>query len=133
MGIWLGNGFLDTRCRPINTNLDFTGLSLTFRLSFLGVSLIAGPGLTPTLLAYCPLSFLFFVWLLSTIYFARCHFRTGRPLTFFLGGVGVWYPNQSKADVLPVAAGPVGVACGVAARHLWKHSQIAASAASVAR
>ena len=26
MGIWLGNRFLDTRHRPVNTDLDFTGL-----------------------------------------------------------------------------------------------------------
>ena len=44
-------------------------------------------------------------------------------------GSGVWCPSWSKADVLPVVTGPVDVAHGVAARHLWKHSRIAASAA----
>ena len=42
--------------------------------------------------------------------------------------VRVRCPSRSKADVLPVVAGPVDIARGVAARHLWKHSQIAASA-----
>ena len=89
MGIRLGNGFLDTCCRPINTDLDFTGLPFAFHPSFLGVSLVAGPGLTLTLLAYCPLRFLFFVRLPSTVYLTRCHFRMGRPFTFFLGGRGM--------------------------------------------
>ena len=128
MRIRLGNGFLDTRCRPVNTSLDFTWLPLSFRPSFLGVGLVARTGLTPTLLAYCPLSFLLFVWLPSTIYLARCHFRTEHPFTVFLGG-RVRCPNWSKADVLLVAACPVGIARGVAARHLWKRSRIAASAA----
>ena len=88
MGIQLGNGFLDTRRRPINTDLDFPRLPFAFCPSPLGVSLIAGLGLTPTLLAYCPLSFLFFVWLLSTVYFTGCHFRTGHPFTFLLVGQG---------------------------------------------
>ena len=101
-GIRLGNGFLDTRCHPINTNLDFTWLPLAFCPSFLGVGLITRPGLTPTFLAYCPLSFLLFVWLPSTVYFARCHFRMGHPFTFFLGGRGMvpqpvkgWCPTGS--------------------------------------
>ena len=38
-------------------------------------------------------------------------------------------PSRSKADVLLVVTGPVDVACGVAARHLWTCSQIAALAA----
>ena len=88
MGIRLGNGFPDTCCRPVNTDLDFTGLPFAFCPSFLGVSLIAELGLTLTLLAYCPLSFLFFVWLQSTVYFLGRHFRIGCPFTFFLGGQG---------------------------------------------
>ena len=87
-GIWLGNRFLDTYHRPIYTDLDFTWLPLAFRPSFLGVGLIAWAGLTPMLLAYCPLTFLTFVWMPSTFYLARCHFRTGCPFTFFLGGQG---------------------------------------------
>ena len=89
MGIRLGNGFPDTHCRPVNTDLDFTGLPFAFCPYFLGVGLVVGPGLTPTLLVYCPLSFLFFVWLPSMVYFVGCHFRTGHPLTFFLGGRGM--------------------------------------------
>ena len=88
MGIRLGNGFLDTHCHPVNTNLDFTWLPLAFRLSFFVVGHITRPGLTPTLLAYCPLSFLLFVWLPSMVYFPRCHFRMGCPFTFFLRGRG---------------------------------------------
>ena len=88
MGIQLGNRFLDTRRRPVNTDLDFSRLPFTFCPSPLGVSLIAGLELTLTLLAYCPLSFLFFVWLLSMVYFTGCHFRMGCPFTFFLGGQG---------------------------------------------
>ena len=46
----------------------------------------------------------------------------GRPFTFFLGGWGT-VPQPVKADVLPVAACPVGVAHGVVARCLWKSSR----------
>ena len=88
MGIRLGNGFLDTRRRPVNTNLDFPRLPFAFYPSPLGVSLIVGLGLTPTLLAYRPLSFLFFVWLPSTVYFMGCYLRTGCPFTFLLVGWG---------------------------------------------
>ena len=88
MGVQLGNGFLDTHCRPVNTDLDFPRLPFAFCPSPLGVSLVAGPGLTLTLLAYHLLNFLFFVWLLSTVYFTGCHLRTGRPFTFLLVGRG---------------------------------------------
>ena len=97
MRIWLGNGFLDTHCHLINTNLDFTWLPLTFRPSFLRVGLITRLGLTLTLLAYRPLSFLLLVWLPSMVYFPRCHLRMGRPFTFFLGGWGtVPQPVKSR-------------------------------------
>ena len=88
MGIRLRNGFLDTRRRPVNANLDFSRLPFAFCPSPLGVSLVAGPGLTPTLLTYSPLGFLVFVWRPSTFYLARCHFRMGCPFTFLLVGQG---------------------------------------------
>ena len=85
MGVWLGNGFPDTCGRPVNTDLDLAGLPFTLCPPLLGISLIAGPGLAPSLLASCPLGFLFFVWLPPMVYFTRCHFRPGRPLIFLLG------------------------------------------------
>ena len=88
MGIQLGNGFLNTRCRPVNTDLDFAGLPFAFHPPLLGIGLVTGPGLTSTLLAYCLVSLLFFVWLPSTVYFTGCHFRTGCPFTFLLVGWG---------------------------------------------
>ena len=103
VGIQLGNGFLDTCCRPVNTDLDFPGLPFAFCPPPLGVGLVVGPGLTPTLLAYCLFSLLFFVWLPSTVYFMGCHFRTGRPFTFLLVGQGTvpqpvksWHPTCSS-------------------------------------
>ena len=88
MGIQLGNGFLDTRRRPVNTDLDFPRLPFAFCPSPLGVSLVVGPGLALTLLAYRLLSILFFTWLLSTVYSTRCHLRMGCPFTVLLVGWG---------------------------------------------
>ena len=102
-GIRLGNRFLDTHHCPIYTDLDFTWLPLAFRPSFLGVGLIARAGLTPMLLAYCPLTFMVFVWMPSMFYLARCHFRMGHPFTFFLGGRGT-VPQPVK-DRCPTGSG----------------------------
>ena len=85
MGVWLGNGFPDTRGRPVNTDLDLAGLPFTLCPPLLGISLIAGPGLALSLLASFPLGFPFFFCLPPTVYFTGCHFRPGCPLIFFLG------------------------------------------------
>ena len=44
-------------------------------------------------------------------------------------GAGAWCPSQSNAYVLPEVACPVEVGRAVAAKRLWRHSRIAASAA----
>ena len=88
MGVWLGNGFLDTRGHPVNTDLDLAGLPFTLCPPLLGIGLVTGPGLVLSLLASCPLGFLFFVWLPPMVYFMGCHFRLGHPLIFFLGSQG---------------------------------------------
>ena len=85
VGVRLGNGFLDTCSCPVNTNLDLAGLHFTLRPSLLAIGLVVRPRLTPSLLASCPLGFLFFVWLLPSIYLTGCHFRLGCPLVVFLG------------------------------------------------
>ena len=85
MGVQLGNGFPDTHCRPVNTDLDLAGFPFALCPPLLGIGLIAGPGLAPSLLAYCPLGFLFFVRLPPMVYFMGCHFRPGGPWVFFFG------------------------------------------------
>ena len=103
MGVWLGNGFLDTRGRPINTNLDLAGFPFTLCPPLLGIGLIVGPGLAPLLLADCPLGFLFLVWLSPMVYFTRCHFRLGSPFIFFLGSRGL--VSQSVKCQYPTGSG----------------------------
>ena len=61
MGVWLGNGFSDTRGRPVNNNLDLARLPFALCPPLLGIGLVMGPGLAPSLLASCPFGFLFFV------------------------------------------------------------------------
>ena len=89
MGVRLGNGFSDTRGRPINTDLDLAGLPFTLCPPLLGISLVVGLGLALSLLANCPLGFLFFVWLPPMVYFMGCHFRLGGPFIFLLGSWGL--------------------------------------------
>ena len=88
MGVWLGNRFLDIRGCPVNTDLDLAAFPFALCPPLLGIGLVAGLGLAPSLLASCPLGFLFFVWLPPMVYFTRCHFRLGGPLIFFLGSWG---------------------------------------------
>ena len=85
MGIRLGNGFLDTRSRPVNADLDFPGLSLTLRPSFLGVGLVTRPGLAPTFLVPCLLGLLLLVWLPASVYLTGSHLWPGHPLVFLRG------------------------------------------------
>ena len=84
-GVRLGNGFLDTRSCPVNTDLDFAGLPFALCPPLLGIGIVTRPGLAPSFLTPCSLGFLLFVWLLPTIYFMGCHLGPGRPLILFLG------------------------------------------------
>ena len=96
MGIQLGNGFLDTRCRPVNTDLDFTGLPFAFRPSFLGVSLITGPGLTADASGLLPVEFL--VLCVAAIHglFYGVSFQDGAPIYLLLGGPGYSVPAGQR-------------------------------------
>ena len=82
MGICFGNGFLNTRRRPVNTDLDFGGLPFTFRSPFLRVSLVMGTGLAPSLLASSPLGLRLLVRLSTSFYLTRGHLQLGHPLVF---------------------------------------------------
>ena len=88
MEVWLANGFLDTRGHPINTDLDLAGFPFALCPPLLGIGLVVGLGLAPSLLADCPLGFLFLVWLPPMVYFTGCHFRPGSPFIFLLGSWG---------------------------------------------
>ena len=96
MGIQLGNGFLDTLCRPINTDLDFTGLPFAFCPSFLGVSLVAGPGLTPMLLEVLVLCEAAVHGL-----FYEVSFQDGAPIYFLLWGSGYGVPAGQRLMSYP--------------------------------
>ena len=94
-GIRLGSGFLDTHCRPINSNLDFAGLPLAFRPSLLGVGLVVGPGLALTLLAHHPLGLLFPVAVVHDQFF-EVSSQDGVPIYFLLGGLGYGAPTGQR-------------------------------------
>ena len=83
--VWFGDGFTNTRIRPINPNLDFTRTVITIRPSLLSTRLLSRAGLAPSLLARrSRWLILISSWLAPTLHLPRCHFRAGSPLVLFL-------------------------------------------------